>query len=57
MYSLSVSLRGQLPLHGDELLVRVALVRHEEQPRVQPAQPVGPVDEVVARAAAAGRRC
>ena len=40
-------LPGELGLHRDELLARVALVRHEEQAGVQPAQAVRAVHEVV----------
>src|SRR6266550_5496443 len=40
-------LPGEPGLHRDELPARVPLVRHEEQPRRQPAEPVRPVHEVV----------
>src|SRR5690242_14671069 len=38
---------GQHRLDRHELLAGISLVRHEEQPGVQPAQAVGAVDEVV----------
>src|SRR5690242_17920819 len=41
---------GQATLNGYELPARVALVRHEEQPGREPAQPVRTVHEVVAPA-------
>ena len=50
MYSFIAS-RAQVALHLDEARLRIALVGDEEQPGVQPAQPVGAVDEAVARGA------
>ena len=50
MYSLSASLPASLRWTGTNCSARVALVGDEEQARVEPAQPVRAVDEVVAAA-------
>jgi len=47
-YSISPSWLAELGLHGDVLPVRVADVDDEEQPRVEPAEVVVAVGEVVA---------
>ena len=49
MYSFIAS-SAQVALHLHEAGLRVALVGDEEQPRVEPAQAVGAVDEAVAAA-------